>query len=159
VGRRHHHSRHPHPSLRPPQTELVLKPLHRIKRTPSAVDNAKPKEFFLGPRAGRSHLSKKCGNPAKEILFMTDYRVAKGEAQEDQITASIEKFTAQIPSSVYLALALGSMATSLAFQAAKKQHEALFIGQWAAPFLILGIYNKLVKIHGSDGTSSSGLSA
>jgi hypothetical protein len=27
-------------------------------------------------------------------------------------------------------------------------------GQWAALFLILGIYNKLVKIHGSDGTSS-----
>jgi hypothetical protein len=47
------------------------------------------------------------------------------------------------------------MAASLAFQAAKKQHESLFIGQWAAPFLILGIYNKLVKIHGSDGTSSS----
>jgi hypothetical protein len=45
------------------------------------------------------------------------------------------------------------MAVSLGFQAAKKQHEALFIGQWAAPFLILGIYNKLVKIHGSDGTS------
>ena len=64
---------------------------------------------------------------------MTDNRVAKGEAQEDQITASIEKFTAQIPSSVYLALALGSMAASLAFQASKKQHEALFIGQWAAP--------------------------
>jgi hypothetical protein len=50
---------------------------------------------------------------------MTDNRVAKGEAQEDQITASIEKFTAQIPSSVYLALALGSMAASLAFQASK----------------------------------------
>jgi hypothetical protein len=47
------------------------------------------------------------------------------------------------------------MATSLAFQAAKKQHEALFVGQWAAPFLILGIYNKLVKIHGSDGTSEN----
>jgi hypothetical protein len=78
---------------------------------------------------------------------------SKGEAQEDQITASIEKFTAQVPSSVYLALALGSMALSLGFKAAKKQHEAFFIGQWAAPFLILGIYNKLVKIHGSDGTS------
>ena len=35
---------------------------------------------------------------------MSDNRVAKGEAQEDQITASIEKFTAQVPSSVYLAL-------------------------------------------------------
>jgi hypothetical protein len=106
-------------------------------------------------RIARSHLSKEGGNPAKEILFMTDNRVSKGEAQEDQITASIEKFTAQIPSSVYLALALGSMAASLAFQASKKQHEALFIGQWAAPFLILGIYNKLVKIHGSDGTSDN----
>jgi hypothetical protein len=101
------------------------------------------------------HLSIEDGNPAKEIPHMTDYRVTKGEAQEDQITASIEKFTAQVPSSVYLALALGSMAASLAFQAAKKQHESLFIGQWAAPFLILGIYNKLVKIHGSDGTSGS----
>src|ERR1700729_2010796 len=84
--------------------------------------------------------------------LMTDYRVTKGEAQEDQITAAIEKFTAQVPSSVYLGLAIGSMVVSVAFQAAKKQHESLFVGQWAAPFLILGIYNKLVKIHGSDGS-------
>lgn len=83
---------------------------------------------------------------------MTDYRVAKGEAQEDQITAAIEKRTSQVPSSVYLGLALASMAVSVALQVSKKQHESLFVGQWAAPFLILGIYNKLVKIHGSDGT-------
>jgi formate-dependent nitrite reductase membrane component NrfD len=87
---------------------------------------------------------------------MTDYRVAKGEAQEDQVTAAIEKFTAQVPSSAFLALALASMAASLGLQAAKKQHEALFIGQWAAPFLILGIYNKLVKLHGSDGATGGG---
>jgi hypothetical protein len=86
---------------------------------------------------------------------MTDYRVTKGEAQEDQVTAAIEKFTSKVPSSVYLAAALASMAASLGLQAAKKQHEALFIGQWAAPFLILGIYNKLVKIHGSDGTKTT----
>jgi hypothetical protein len=85
---------------------------------------------------------------------MTDYRVTKGEAQEDQITASIEKFTSQIPSSAYLAAALASMAVSVSFKAAKRSDMALFVGQWAAPFLILGIYNKLVKIHGSDGTSS-----
>ena len=29
----------------------------------------------------------------------------------------------------------------------------MFVGQWAAPFLLLGIYNKLVKQHGSDGRS------
>jgi hypothetical protein len=86
---------------------------------------------------------------------MTDYRVAKGEAKEDQVTGAIEKFTAQVPSSVYLALALASMAVSVGFQVSKKQHSALFVGQWAAPFLILGIYNKLVKIHGSDGAVGS----
>ena len=87
--------------------------------------------------------------------MMTDYRVSKGEAQEDQITAAIEKCTSQVPSSAYLAMALGSMAVSLGLKAAKKDHGALFVGQWAAPFLLLGVYNKLVKIHGSDGTSSN----
>ena len=86
---------------------------------------------------------------------MTDYRVAKGEAQEDQLTAAIEKYTSQVPSSAYLALALASMAVSVGFQAAKKQHTSLFIGQWAAPFLILGLYNKLVKLHGSDAVSGT----
>ena len=48
-----------------------------------------------------------------------------------------------IPSLIFL--------TSLA----KKTDMALFIGQWAAPFLILGIYNKLVKIHGSDAVAGT----
>jgi len=85
---------------------------------------------------------------------MTDYRVAKGEAKEDQITAAIEHVTSQVPSSLYLAGALGSMIASLSFKAAKKDHAALFVGQWAAPFLLLGIYNKLVKQHGSDSHSA-----
>jgi len=84
---------------------------------------------------------------------MTDYRLSPGEAQEDQITAAMEKYTAQVPSSAYLGAALASMAVSVGFQAAGKKHAALFVGQWAAPFLLLGIYNKLVKIHGSDATS------
>jgi hypothetical protein len=83
---------------------------------------------------------------------MTDYRVVKGEASEDQVTAAIEKVTAKVPSSIYLAAALASMAVSVGYKISKKNDMALFIGQWAAPFLILGIYNKLVKIHGSDGT-------
>jgi hypothetical protein len=27
------------------------------------------------------------------------------------------------------------------------------VGQWAAPFLIMGIYSKMVKQHGSDARS------
>jgi hypothetical protein len=84
---------------------------------------------------------------------MTDYRVAPGEAQEDQITAAIEKYTSKVPSSVYLGAAIASIGASVAFKLAKKEHEALFVGQWVAPFLILGLYNKLVKQLGSDATT------
>ena len=86
---------------------------------------------------------------------MTDYRVGKNEAQEDQITSAIEKATSQAPSSLFLGLALGSMAVSVALHLSDKKHESLFVGQWAAPFLIMGIYNKMVKQHGSDGSSAS----
>jgi hypothetical protein len=81
---------------------------------------------------------------------MTDFRVARGEANEDQLTAGIEKVTSKAPSAMYLALALGSMVASLGFMAAGRRHESLFVGQWAAPFLLMGIYNKMVKQHGSD---------
>jgi len=82
---------------------------------------------------------------------MTDYRVNPGEVEEDQFTAAIEKTTSKIPTSTYLVLALGAMAVSATLQAFNKKHESMFVGQWAAPFLLLGIYNKLVKQHGSDG--------
>jgi len=86
---------------------------------------------------------------------MTDYRVAKGEVQEDQITAAMEKCTAQVPSSLYLGLALASMGLSLGLSSlAKKSHSSLFVGQWAAPFMLIGIYNKIVKLHGSDSSSA-----
>jgi len=83
---------------------------------------------------------------------MTDFRVQPGEAQEDQITAAIEKYTSQVPSSAYLALALAAIAASVTLQVSQKEkaNAALFVGQWVAPFLLLGIYNKLVKQHGSD---------
>ena len=86
---------------------------------------------------------------------MTDYRVNKGEAKEDQLTSAIEKVTSQAPSSLYLGLALGSMAVSVAMHLANKKHEALFVGQWAAPLLLMGIYNKMVKQHGSDAAEGS----
>lgn len=82
--------------------------------------------------------------------ILTDYRVNRGEAQEDQVTAAIEKVTSQVPSSAFLGFALASMGVSLGLHFSGRKHEALFVGQWAAPFLLLGIYNKLVKQHGSD---------
>jgi hypothetical protein len=87
---------------------------------------------------------------------MTDYRVHAGDAQEDQVTAVIEKYTAQVPSTVYLGPAMASIAVSVTLQVTQKEKEnaALFVGQWVAPFLLHGIYNKLVKQHGSDAKVS-----
>ena len=79
-----------------------------------------------------------------------EMRVEKGRATEDRVTGAIESKTSQIPSSGYLAAALGSMAGSLILKIAGQDDWALFVGQWAAPFLIMGVYNKMVKQHGSD---------
>jgi hypothetical protein len=69
---------------------------------------------------------------------------------EDSYTGAIESQTSKLPSSLFLGLALGSMGASLILKIMDKEDWALFVGQWAAPFLIMGNYNKLVKQHGSD---------
>ena len=75
-------------------------------------------------------------------------------AREDDVTGMIESQTSQIPSSAYLGAALGSMAIAAILKIAGKHQSALFVGQWAAPFLLMGVYNKMVKQHGSDAESS-----
>jgi hypothetical protein len=79
--------------------------------------------------------------------------VERGQVSEGCITGSIERQTSQAPSSLFLGLALGSMAVSAILKNSGKDNWALFVGQWAAPFLILGTYNKMVKQHGSDAVS------
>ncbi len=69
---------------------------------------------------------------------------------EGPVATAIEEQTAKIPSDVFLWSALGSMAISLGFKIAGENDKALFVGQWAAPFLLLGLYNKIVKLEGHD---------
>lgn len=71
-------------------------------------------------------------------------------SKEGKMTKAIESKTSQVPSACYLTAALAAMGTSLILKCCKKNHAALFIGQWAAPFLIMGLYNKLVKTQGHD---------
>jgi hypothetical protein len=73
--------------------------------------------------------------------------------REDRFTGSIESQTSKAPSSLFLGLALGSIAASFVLKIVRKDDWALFVGQWAAPFLIMGNYNKMVKQHGSDARS------
>jgi len=70
--------------------------------------------------------------------------------QEGPVARAIEEQTAKLPSDIFLWTSLSAMAVSLTLQLFGKRHTSLFLGQWAAPFLILGMYNKLVKQNGHD---------
>ena len=76
-----------------------------------------------------------------------------GQVKEYRVTGAIESQTSRLPSSFYLALALGSMAASAILKTTGNDKWALWVGQWPAPFLLMGVYNKLVKQHGSDALS------
>jgi hypothetical protein len=83
--------------------------------------------------------------------MMKDKRLSG--AREDNFTANIESQTSKLPSSAFLAMAGGAIAVSAGLKLAGKHDWALFVGQWAAPFLLLGVYNKQVKQSGSDAQS------
>lgn len=72
------------------------------------------------------------------------------EHQEGALARTIEQQTAKLPSDTFLWLAGGSIAASLTMKILGHEKEAMFVGQWAPTFLILGLYNKLVKLAGSD---------
>lgn len=74
------------------------------------------------------------------------------EHKEGPVAKAIEEQTAKLPSDIFLWASVGAMAGALALKIARKDHLALFLGQWAAPFLLLGVYNKLVKLEGHSKT-------
>jgi hypothetical protein len=74
---------------------------------------------------------------------------------EGTIARTIEKQTAKLPSDTFLWLAGASIATSLVLNITGHEEKSHFVGQWVAPFLLLGVYNKLVKQLGSDRTENN----
>lgn len=73
--------------------------------------------------------------------------------REGPVARTIEQQTAKLPSDTFLWAALGSIGVSLAMMITGNEKKANFIGQWAPTLLILGLYNKMVKLHGSDAKS------
>lgn len=65
---------------------------------------------------------------------------------EGKTTTLIEEQTSKVPSVAYFALAVGSMAASAALLLAGRKQLANFIGHWAPALLVIGLYNKVVKI-------------
>jgi hypothetical protein len=96
------------------------------------------------------HFSRKEG-----ITMATDFARKNYAHSEGQVAKTIEEQTAKLPSDAFLWMAVGSIAVSATLQMMGNRHVSLFVGQWAPTFLILGLYNKLVKQLGSDRTENA----
>jgi hypothetical protein len=84
----------------------------------------------------------------KQEQFMRT--ITPPEHAEGTVARTIENQTAKLPSDLFLWAAVGSIATSATLKIMGQDKTALFVGQWAPTFLILGLYNKIVKVVGSD---------
>ena len=84
--------------------------------------------------------------------FLSDIQTAESHT-EGKVARAIEKQTAKLPSDTWLWAATGSLLGSAVLHMMDRKHESLFVGQLAPIFLILGLYNKIVKVAGSDRES------
>jgi hypothetical protein len=95
--------------------------------------------------------------PASAVKEYTMQDKVRNGVAEDRVTDAIESQTSKIPSSGYLAAAVGAIAASAILKIVGKDDWALFVGQWPAAFMLMGVYNKIVKQHGSDAFSKLGV--
>ena len=88
------------------------------------------------------------------ISEMTDHTTTRREEawqhSEGAVARGIEEQTAKLPSDTFLWAAMAAMSAAALLQLSGRKNESLFVGQWVAPFLLFGVYNKIVKIAGSD---------
>ena len=83
-------------------------------------------------------------------MFQDSTATSLAEATEDRFTKSVESFTAAIPSTAFLGLGLGAIALSLAVQVGGRGKWGNFVAQWVPTLLLMGLYNKVVKVGGHD---------
>ena len=69
---------------------------------------------------------------------------------EGTVARTIEQQTAKLPSDVFLWAALGSIGASALLRLMGKKNASLFVGDWVAPLMLFGVYNKIVTTQGSD---------
>jgi hypothetical protein len=75
--------------------------------------------------------------------------------EEGKVAKAIEHETSKLPSDLFLWSAVGSALVSLGLQAAHKKQASNFVGHWVPTLLILGLYNKTVKVLGHDSKNRS----
>lgn len=74
------------------------------------------------------------------------------QIREGSLTRRVEEQTSKIPSINWLGLAVGSMVLSAAaevFYRKKSRDLGTFFGLWAPSLMLIGVYNKIVKLEAS----------
>jgi len=90
-----------------------------------------------------------------ESTFPTQAKSSRDKHVEGPVAKSIEEQTAKLPSDLFLWVAGSSILASLVFKSMGKNSTANFIGQWVPTILVLGLYNKVVKVAGTDQQSDA----
>lgn len=75
------------------------------------------------------------------------------EHTEGPVARQIEQQTAKLPSDIFLWSAFAAMGVGVILQATGSRERANFVAQWAPTLLILGLYNKVVKVAGHDAVT------
>ena len=109
---------------------------------------------------------------ANQLLENSTHPPAPEELKEGKVARAIENQTAKLPSDLFLWAAGGAIAISLVAQLRQPKRMSffnmpsrsgqvgLFFGQWVPTLLLLGIYNKIVKVNGgSDAVTTQQQSA
>ena len=89
-------------------------------------------------------------NPAAEssLLSYQETPVLRAEHREGTVTRIIEQQTAKVASHYFLTLAIVAMLASFGLELTGRRRASRFVGMWPAPLLVMGVYNKLVKVLG-----------
>src|SRR3954453_19608312 len=116
-------------------------------------DNPSTDSGQFAERAGNvaSGVMSRAKDVAGQYMDSEPKSQARTEHREGPIARAIEQQTARLPSDTFLWAAVGSMGLSLALEIMGEEKKANFVGHWAPTLLIFGLYNKLVKLQGSDG--------
>ena len=103
-----------------------------------------------GLKERASHMMDDVRSRTSQYMEREPRSTPRTDHREGILARSIEQQTARVPSDAWLWAAIGSMGLSLAFELTGKEKTANFIGHWVPSLLIFGLYNKMVKLHGSD---------
>jgi hypothetical protein len=99
---------------------------------------------------GTSGGQKSQGSSGTAFGMQQDRQSEPERHSEGVVARTIEEQTAKLPSDTFLWAAVGAMAASAIFEFTGAEDKSRFVGQWVAPLLLFGVYNKLVKQQGSD---------